>query len=104
MLYAVIAIAAVAAIAGIIYVIMRNNKIKKNGIETDATVSRIKEVETSNDDGSYDVQYTYYVKYQTQDGETVEAKLSGAPRFTREGDRVRIKYLPEKPKIVLLVK
>ena len=104
MLYAVIAIVAVAAIAGIVYVIMRNNKIKKNGIETDATVSRIKEVETSNDDGSYDVKYTYYVKYQTQDGETVEAKLSGAPRFTREGDRVRIKYLPEKPKIVLLVK
>lgn len=101
MFYAIIAIVAVAAIIGIIFVVKRNSAIKKNGIEADAVVSRIKEVETDNEDGSHDVKYTYYVKYQTQDGNSVEAKLSSAPRFTCEGDSLRIKYLPEKPKYVI---
>ena len=34
----------------------------------------------------------------TIDGQAVEARLGGAPRFTNVGDRVRIKYLPEKPR------
>lgn len=104
MFYVILAIVAVAAVIGIVYVIKRNSAIKKNGIEADAVVSRIKEVETTNDSGNYEVNYTYYVTYQTQDGNTVEAKLSGAPAFTREGDKLRIKYLPEKPKFVILVK
>ena len=46
----------------------------------------------------------YYVTYVNQDGQTVEAQLLGAPGRTREGDRVRIKYLPEKPHFAILVK
>ena len=101
-LYYVI-IAAVAVIGVVLYV-KRYMAIKKNGVEADAVVSRIKEVETQNDDGSYDTSYTYYVKFTTQDGQAVEAKLGNAPRFTREGDKLRVKYLPEKPKNVILVK
>ena len=103
MFYAIIAIVAVAAIVGIVFVFKRNSAIKKNGIEADAVVSRIKEEEIERENGFYDVNYVYYVKYQTQDGNTVEAKLNSAPALTREGDRFRIKYLPEKPKYVLLV-
>lgn len=102
--YVAIAVAAVAAVIAIIFTVKRYTAIKKNGVEADAVVSRIKEVENQNDDGSYDTTYTYYVKFTTQDGQTVEAKLGSAPRFTREGDRLRIKYLPEKPKNVILVK
>ena len=94
MFYAIIAIVAVAAIVGIVFVFKRNSAIKKNGIEADAVVSRIKEEEIERENGFYDVNYVYYVKYQTQDGNTVEAKLNGAPALTREG---------EKPKYVLLV-
>lgn len=102
--YVIIPVVAVVAIIAIVFTVKRYMAIKKNGVETDAVVSRIKEVETHNDDGSFDTSYTYYVKFTTQDGQVVEAKLGGAPRFTREGDQLRIKYLPEKPKNVILVK
>ena len=102
--YIIIAAVAVAAVIGIVFTVKRNMAIKKNGVEADAVVSRIKEVETTNDDGSIDTSYIYYVKFTTQDGQVVEAKLGHAPRFTREGDQLRIKYLPEKPKNVILVK
>ena len=102
--YVAVGIFAIAAVIGIVYVVKRNNAIKKNGVEVDAVVSRIKETETANDDGSFDTTYTYYVKFRNQDGQTVEAKLGNAPGFTREGDRLRVKYLPEKPKYAILVK
>lgn len=66
-------------------------------------MSRIKENETRNDDGSRETHYTYYVQYQIEDGQTVEAKLGKAPLRTAVGDRLRIKYLPEKPKYVIPV-
>ena len=100
----IIAAVVVAAVIGIIFVIKRYTAIQKNGVEADAVVSRIKEIENTDSDGSRDVTYNYYVKFQTQDGKTVEAKLSSAPRFTREGDSIRIKYLPEKPDYAIPVK
>ena len=102
--YVIGGIIVAAIIIAIVFAVKRNNNIKKNGIETDAVVSRIKENETGNDDGSTDYSYTYYVKFTAQDGQVVEAKLGNAPRLTREGDRVRIKYLPEKPKYAIIIK
>ena len=97
--------AVIALIIGfIVYSAVRNNKIRKNGIEADAVVSRIDENERSDGDGSLDVIYTHYVTYQAQDGQTIEAKLDHAPGRTRVGDRVRIKYLPEKPNFAILIK
>lgn len=104
MLYAIIAAAVVLVAVGVFFVVKRYTAIKKNGVEVDAVVSRIKEVETRNDDGSFDTTYTYYVKFKTQDGQEVEARLGSAPRFTRQGDVLRVKYLPEKPKYAILVK
>ena len=40
----------------------------------------------------------------TIDGQAVEARLGGAPRFTREGEQVRIKYPPEKPRYAIIIK
>ena len=42
--------------------------------------------------------------YVDQQGKSVEARLNSAPGRTREGDRVRIKYLPEKPHFAILMK
>lgn len=94
----------VGMIIAIVFIVKRYNNIKKNGVEADAVISRIKENETLNDDGSIDTSYIYYVKFTAQDGQVVEARLGGAPRLTRVGDRVRIKYLPEKPKYAILIK
>ena len=66
--YVIGGIIVAAIIIAIVFAVKRNNNIKKNGIETDAVVSRIKENETRNDDGSTDYSYTYYVKFTAQDG------------------------------------
>ena len=95
---------AAVLIVGLIYTIKRNQKINSQGIETDAVVSRIKEIESRDSDGAITTSYEYYVRYQTETGETVEAKLGNAPRRVREGDALRVKYLPEKPKFALVVK
>ena len=102
-IYVLIAVALLAVLVGVVITIKRNNAIRQGGIETDAVVSRIKENETQNDDGSRQMHYTYYVQYQTEDGQTVEAKLGKAPLRIAVGDRLRIKYLPEKPKYVITV-
>ena len=85
--------------------IKRNMEIQKNGVEADAVVSRIEEDESAPDeDGHTDTTYIYYVRYQAQDGQTVEAKLSSAPGNLFVGSRLRIKYLPENPKYVVIAK
>lgn len=88
-----------------IYTLIVNNKIRKNGIETDAVVSNIKEEESTDADTlATTVSYKYYVTYQTQDGQTVEALINKVPNNTGIGERVKIKYLPEKTNYVLYVK
>ena len=102
--YVAIAVIVVAVAIGFVYSYQRSKKIDQNGIEVDAVVSRIKETETEDSDGNHTTEYDYYVKYRTEAGETVEAKLGNPPRFITEGTSLRVKYLPEKPKYVLMVK
>ena len=72
----------------------------KNGIEADAVITRIE------DEGiGTDTSFNYYVRY-TMNGQAVEAKLSnpGFGKGLEVGAQIRIKYLPEKPNIVVRVK
>ena len=97
--------AVAALIIGVaVYTFIRNKKIRKNGVEADAVVSRIEERVTHSDEVGTDFRETYYVTFTTADGKTVEAILDNAPGHTRVGDPVRIKYLPEKPHYVVPVK
>jgi len=78
-------------------------RTKKNGIETDAFVTRIEERETHDSDGVtyYD---DYYVRYQDQEGRTTEATISNPKRKgLAPGARIRIRYLPEKPNSVVYI-
>ena len=47
--YVIIGVVVIAVVIGIVFMIMRTNAIKKNGIEADAVVSRIKEQENTED-------------------------------------------------------
>ena len=97
--------AVIALIVGfLVYTFIRNRKIRKNGVETEAVVSRIEEEQMISSEDGVDYKYTHYVTYRNPNGETVEAKLDHAPGRTRVGDSVRIKYLPEKPNFAVLVK
>lgn len=103
MTYAIIAVIVIAVVIGLVFNYKRSKAINERGIEADAVVSRIKEIETEND-GQRETRYEYFVKYRNEAGETVEAKLGNPPRFLMEGTELRMKYLPEKPKYVLTVK
>lgn len=97
--YFLIGIFVVTIVAVVVFTARRNKAIKENGIETNAVVSRIEE-DADPDNNSY----TYYVTYTTADGQNVEARVNTLPDYSHVGDMVRIKYLPEKPKYVLLIK
>ncbi|MBQ1820958.1 MAG: hypothetical protein II117_05065 [Clostridia bacterium] len=102
--FLIIAGALVFAAVLLIPAILRRNKIQKNGVEKDAVISRIEKKWVDSNEGGSVIQLIYYVTYVNQDGQTVEAQLLGVPEHAREGDRVRIKYLPEKPHFAILMK
>ncbi len=78
----------------------RDREIKKNGIVTNAVVTRIEEVRDTDEDGT-SIRYEYYVQYQMQNGQIVEAKLGKVPKRTAVGNWLVIKYLPDRPDYVL---
>ena len=102
--YVIFGVVVVGIVGGIIFTIMRTNAIKKNSIEANAVVSRIKEQESTDSDGFTDTTYIYFVKFTTQDGQEVESRLSNPPSRIKVGDSLTIKYLPNKPKMVIAVK
>jgi len=93
-------IAVLLFIAGAGYVIYNIQRIKKNGIETDAVITRIEDVGIGTD-----TSYDYYVCY-TERGQKIEAKLSnpGFGRGLEVGAEIRIRFLPEKPNIAVWIK
>ncbi len=101
--YAVIALVALVIVGSFLYTHKRSKAINERGIETDAVICQVKEIETETN-GTRDLSYEYYVNYQNQSGQTVKAKLGNPPRLAREGMQLRVKYLPEKPKYVQMVK
>ena len=97
-IFAIIAILFI--VAGAAYVFYNIHRVKKNGIETDAVITRIEDVGMGTD-----TSYDYYVCY-TERGQKIEAKLSnpGFGRGLEVGAEIRIKYLPEKPNIAVWIK
>lgn len=104
MTYVLIAVVVIVLIVGAVFTTSRNSAIQKNGVEADAVVSRIKSDDTQDADGHTTITYTYFVQYQTREGETIEARLGNEPKNLFVGSKLRIKYLPEKPKYVIPAK
>ena len=117
MLYAIITVLVVVLVilAAIAYTKRRNNEIRRDGIETDAVVSRVSESESTDEDGHTSYSRFFYVTYRKTDGQTAEAMLgSGKSIDVRlggkawdddlyEGKDIRIKYLPEKPEYAIRI-
>ena len=93
-------IAILFIIAGAGFVFYNIHRIKKNGIETDAVITRIEDVGMGTD-----TSYDYYVCY-TEKGQKIEARLSnpGFGKGLEVGAEIRISFLPEKPNIAVWIK
>lgn len=93
---------------GGIWAFVVTKKVKKEGYETDATISRIELQEWSGGIEAWEhgsVTKDYYITFTNHKGQTVEALLSnpGDHEF-KKGDRIRIKYLPDRQDYPVLVK
>ena len=78
--------------------VKRAHRIDREGIETDAVVSAVKE---HFDPDLIDSTYTTYVTYTDRDGRTVESPMTLEDSVSYEiGDKVRIKYIPGDTKMV----
>ena len=86
------------------YLISRNIRIRKKGIEADAVITDVKYTQESGEDDAVTYHPIYHVKYRLQNGLEIEARLGDEPEGLKVGDSVQIKYLPEKPEFVLLAK
>ncbi len=114
-IYIALGVIVAVIVCVIIYTAKRNNEIMRDGVETDAVISRVKEVENTDSDGFTTFSYVYYATYRTTDGQTVEAKLgSGRSLDNRiigkawdsdleQGKQIRIKYLPQKPNYAIRI-
>ena len=79
-------------------------KTKRDGIETDAFVTRVEEHNSYDSDGA-STTYYYYVRYQNQEGNTVEGLITNpkSKKGVVVGSRIRILYRPEKPESVVYI-
>lgn len=75
-------------------VILFSRKLKKeieqNGIEAKGVISRIEDK-----GGPDEIDLQYYVRYRTEDGETIEGLLSNPTSDLQVGQPVDLKYHPK---------
>ncbi len=83
-------------------VLLKARKIDREGIETDAVVSRVEE-EWDPDTASST--YMTYVRYRDENGEYRESPmaLTSSPSY-EEGERVRIRFVPGDDELVRAVR
>ena len=86
------------AIGGI-WAYLVTKKTKAEGIETTAVVSRIEvhEWNSGADTGpANDVTLDHFITYVNEDGQTIEALLSNPQGSLEVGDKMKIRYLPDR--------
>ena len=103
MMSIIVIVIIVLVAAFISYSIITLNKIKNNGIEVDATV-KITITNDISSDGMTEKYYHYYAIYKDDNGYEIEGTIGNVYfRRFREGEHIRIKYLPSNPKYVYFV-
>ena len=100
----IIIILFIALFAGFfLYAFYYIQKVKRNGLDAEAVVTRSETTESIDSDGFAETTTTYYVEYRTAEGETVEGTLSNPKKGLKVGRRMRIKYLPEQKKYPVFI-
>ena len=86
------AVIVVVAVVRVVLTLMKANRIDKEGIETDAVVTRV--VEDFDPDNAV-TSYSTYVEYRDENGELRESYMALTMDAEHEvGDKLRIKYVP----------
>ena len=88
----------------IVYNIVLINKIKKNGFETSGIVSL--QIRHTKEQGEriYATFKEYFVIYEDNNGESVYAKIINSKKNLKAGEKIRIKYISNKPEKVYYIR
>ena len=103
--FSIVIVAFVAAVGG--YAAYIQIRARRNGIETVAVVTGVKEEWERTAEDIDSIGYTYTVEYKNFDGVTVAAALGGlsnAKKDLREGDRIVIRYLKDRQDYPIMVR
>ena len=76
-------------LASFLWTFFKIFRVRMMGIEADAVVTRMEKHETIDSDGLPNEYFDAYVRFQAQDGRTVNACLANS-------DLVKIRYIPGK--------
>lgn len=87
----------------IAYNLVLMSKIKKNGLETSGTASL--QIRHTKDLGerSYRTFIEYFAIYENDDGESFHAKIVNPKKDLKAGEKIRIKYISNKPEKVYYI-
>ncbi len=93
-----IAVSVIAVLGGILFIVLGFVGISqaKNFPEVDAVVTSVERESTVDSDGTTSETVTVFVEY-TVDGKEYNEKLDDANSNVKEGDRISVRYNPEKP-------
>lgn len=83
-------------LASFLWTFIKIFRVRMMGIEADAVVTRMEKHETIDSDGLPNEYFDAYVRFQAQDGRTVNACLANSDGFLNVGDLVKIRYIPGK--------
>ncbi len=91
-------------VLGGLWAFIVSRKVRRDGLETTAVVSRVEEYERADLDAPNTVSKNYYISYTNQAGEQVEAllgdqRVDGLPI----GSELKIKYLPDRQEYPVLI-
>lgn len=97
--------------AGVSFLLIKrfllSNKIKKEGIEVEGVITKVKESEDTDSNGISLGTYSYvnFVSYKDKEGnDQSDALIINYSDCLTEGEKVKIKYHPSTPKRVLIIK
>ena len=83
-------------LASFLWTFFKIFRVRMMGIEADAVVTCLEEHESIDSDGLPNEYFDAYVRFQAQDGRTVNACLANSSCFLTVGDWVKIRYIPGK--------
>ena len=90
----------------LIYSLIYRRKIIKDGIQVEAVLQRVEKHESIDidNDGNTSSTYTFWVTYTNDSGQKVDAMLLNGKRTMQIGEHLSVKYLPNRPDLVMNIR
>ena len=88
----------------LIYSLIYRRKIIKDGIQVEAVLQRVERDESRDTEGNTSSTYTFWVTYTNDSGQKVDAELLNGKRTMQIGEHLSVKYLPNRPDLVMNIR